>query len=246
MPTATDPRRALAIRVGLDEIDRHPETFDTREKQHAMLARLITTHQLKDKPKAQKGTVVELTVERYEEILHKAISSKPRKGAATKVWRDIWTKGSRLIDESYLRTIRELAPDPDEAIRPRDAEIEDENGEAEELEASQAETVQDHRTGDVPHTRVPRQEALANQEMDQEGSLGVEPPAHGHPRTRVIGVPHEGRSITGPNQPAFGREPNYRTASSPRVAQASGAATEGDGTKKPQKRVAPRTPPRSR
>ncbi|KAK5731971.1 hypothetical protein LTR17_010923 [Elasticomyces elasticus] len=110
MPLATDPHRALAIKVALQEIDNHLGEFDTLEKVREMLSSLITRDELKDRPKSANRAVIPLTVNRFHDIMSKTMSSKRRPGAAVRAWTEVWTRGSVLVEEDYLRTVGFQSP----------------------------------------------------------------------------------------------------------------------------------------
>ncbi|KAK4901790.1 hypothetical protein LTR27_001562 [Elasticomyces elasticus] len=100
-----DPDRKRAVKFGLEEIDRNRGTYDSVEKQQTMLARIIETEQLKDRPVANGRALIDLTVERFREILERTVSNEKRNKGVSQPVRKLWTLGSELVDMAYLRKV---------------------------------------------------------------------------------------------------------------------------------------------
>ncbi|KAK5676015.1 hypothetical protein LTS10_011304 [Elasticomyces elasticus] len=81
MAKQCEHHRALAVKLGLEEIDRHLGEFDEPEKVRVFLERLIAMHDLKDKPGSgnthASRDAVPLTTERFEKILETTRKNYP-------------------------------------------------------------------------------------------------------------------------------------------------------------------------
>ena len=100
-----DPRRAEAIRVAVEQIDRHPDEYSTKAAQDAMLDSLIREHGLKAKIPGRK-LVTMLTAPRYRELIGRAtngfLASEPAQGSKIA---HVFEKGSRALQQQFLDRI---------------------------------------------------------------------------------------------------------------------------------------------
>ncbi|KAK3626921.1 hypothetical protein LTR56_019548 [Elasticomyces elasticus] len=100
-----EPHRARAIKLALEEIDRHLGEYDQPEKVTAFLEKLIAEHDLKDKPKTSIDNAVQpLTADRYENILESVLANYPRQPKPGSRW-NLHTRGSVLVKEEYLHLV---------------------------------------------------------------------------------------------------------------------------------------------
>ncbi|KAK5694952.1 hypothetical protein LTR17_024743 [Elasticomyces elasticus] len=112
MPGTMEPHRAHAVKIALQEIDRHLGVYDTAEKRRAMLSRLIQEHDLKDSPRSEQGKIIDMTETRYDHMLVKAMADNSRyfeqRGRFT-TWKggiqEVIKTGSKIVKGAFLQSI---------------------------------------------------------------------------------------------------------------------------------------------
>ncbi|KAK5701633.1 hypothetical protein LTR97_004451 [Elasticomyces elasticus] len=121
MPGTMEPHRAHAIKIALQEIDRHLGVYDTAEKRRAMLSRLIQEHDLKDSPQSERGKIIDMTEARYDHMVVKAMTDNARyleqQGLYNK-WKggiqEVVQIGSKNVSRKFLQTIGFQTQDDDD------------------------------------------------------------------------------------------------------------------------------------
>ncbi|KAK5724743.1 hypothetical protein LTR15_004790 [Elasticomyces elasticus] len=153
---AMDMGRAQAVKLVLEEIDRHLGHYDTQEKRRAMLADLIAKQDLKTLPRKPKKPVP-YTEDILEADFLKAVANAPSSQPTKNRKVDVWRLGSSLVGNHYLGKI---GFEPQIAVQ----ETEDDDADAPAAE-EELHTVNEQRT--PPHIlpKAPAVSPLTPQEV---------------------------------------------------------------------------------